>query len=197
MEIDMVHDVQNAYRKLLVCMSRPGNIESLGEESNKVHIDANIFNSTLVLMFILLDSEVSFKVVSKYEDKISKIVQSLTYSTPTNIEEADFIFLLEDQEENSLKQIITKSKIGDLINPHKSATIIVETSKIDYEKKLLLKGPGIKTETYIDLKLEQMCIEELCKKNIEFPMGIDMIFVDKNSNITCLPRTTKVLRKVN
>lgn len=193
----MVHDVQKSYRKLLTCMSRPGSIESLRDESNKSHIDIKIYDSTLVLMFILLDSEVSFKIVSQYEGEISKVVQQLTYSKSKNVEEADFVFILEDADKDMLGEGITYAKAGNLINPHESATVIIETNKISNERNFILKGPGIKDENYIDLQLNETWLEKLHKKNIEFPMGIDMIFTDKNSNITCLPRTTKVLRKVD
>jgi len=197
MEIDMVYDIQKAYRKLLVCMSRPGSIENLEEESEKIHIDINLFNSTLTLMFMLLDSEVSFKIVSKDEGKISKVVQQLTYAKSKNIEEADFIFILEDADKDMLGEVLIDAKVGDLVNPHKSATVIIETNKISNEKKFSLQGPGIKNENYIDLQLDKTWLDKFYEKNIEFPMGIDIIFTDKNSNITCLPRTTKILRKVN
>lgn len=197
MKIDMVHDIQTAYRKLLICMSRPGSIESIEEESEKIHIDIKFFNSTLVLMFMLLDSEVSFKIVSQDEDEISKFVRQLTYSKSKNIEEADFIFILENADKDMLEEVLIDAKAGDLINPHESATVIVETNRISDEKKFILKGPGIKDENHIDLQLDETWLEKLYKKNIEFPMGIDIIFTDKNSNITCLPRTTKVLRKVD
>ncbi len=197
MKIDMVHDIQTAYRKLLICMSRPGSIESIEEESEKLHIDIKFFNSTLVLMFMLLDSEVSFKIVSQDKDEISKFVRQLTYSKSKNIEEADFIFILENADKDMLEEVLTDAKAGNLINPHESATVIVETNRISDEKKFILKGPGIKDESHIDLQLDETWLEKLYKNNIEFPMGIDIIFTDKNSNITCLPRTTKVLRKVN
>jgi len=197
MEIDMVHDIQTAYRKLLICMSKPGNIESIAEESEKIHIDIKFFNSTLVLMFMLLDSEVSFKIVSQDEVEISKFVRQLTYSKSKNMEEADFIFILDNADKDMLGEVLTDAKAGNLINPHKSATVIVETNKISDEEKFLLKGPGIKDENHINLQLDENWLEKLYKKNIEFPMGLDIIFTDKNSNITCLPRTTKVLRKVN
>lgn len=197
MEIDMVHDTQAAYRKLLNCMSRPGIIESIEEESSKIHIDIKILNSTLVLMFILLDSEVSFKIVSEYEAEISKFVQQLTYAKPQSVEKADFIFVLKDSEKIMLEEALNYAKVGDLINPHKSATVIIETNKISDEKKFSLKGPGVKDENYIDVELDNIWVEKLHKKNIEFPMGIDIVFTDMNSNLTCLPRTTMVLRKVN
>lgn len=197
MEIHMVHDIQAAYRKLLNCMSRPGVIESIEDESSKIHIDIKVLNSTLVLMLILLDSEVSFKIVSKYETEISKFVQRLTYAKAESVEKADFIFVLKDSDNIMLEEALTYAKEGDLINPHKSATVVIETNKISNEKKFSLKGPGVKDENYIDVGLNEIWLEKLHEKNIEFPMGIDIVFTDVNSNLTCLPRTTRVLRKVN
>lgn len=197
MKLDMVHDTQKAYRKLLMCMANPGTIESVEEESSNININIKFFKSTLVLMFMLLDSEVSFKIVAENEAEISKLVQQLTYSRPKNIDEADFIFVLKDADKTMLEESLSYAKAGDLINPHKAASVIIETSRISDEKKFSLKGPGIKDENYIDVQLDEVWVEKLYEKNIEFPLGIDMIFTDEDSNITCLPRTTKVLRKVN
>lgn len=197
MEIDMVHDIQKAYRKLLTCISEPGVIKNIDEESKKIHMDIKFFNSTLVLMFMLLDSEVSFKIISKNENEVSSIVRQLTYSKPECIEKADFIFILEDADIIMLKEALACAKPGNLINPHRSATVIVETSKISNEKKFLLKGPGIKDKNYMDLQLNGVWLDSLHNKNVEFPMGIDMIFVDRYSNIICLPRTTEVTKKVD
>lgn len=192
----MVHDIQTAYRKLLNCISRPGIIESIEEESKKISIDTKFFKSTLVLMFMLLDSEVSFKVISEEEIEISKLVHQLTYAKNESIEKADFIFILEDFSKVILDEVLDKAKTGDLINPHKSATVIIETREISNDKNLLLTGPGIKNENYLDIEIEDIWIEKLREKNSEFPRGIDLVFTDSNSNLVCLPRTTSISRMV-
>ncbi|MTI65834.1 MAG: phosphonate C-P lyase system protein PhnH [Firmicutes bacterium] len=194
MKLDMVHDIQRTYRKVLNSMSRPGEIENIKNESQKVDIDTEFFNSTLVLMFMLLDAEVSFKIISNKEDEMTKFINQLTYAKSKELHEADFIFLLNDAKKEDIESTFKKAKVGDLINPNKSATIIVESEKITNEKDLTLKGPGIKEVNYVEVKLKGNWIEERNEKNIEYPLGIDVIFTDINSNIMCLPRTTQIFK---
>ena len=96
MKLDLVHDTQQAYRKLLKCMSRPGVIESLETQSEKVDFDINFYKGTLVSMFVLLDGEVTFNIVSKNREEVTSFVNQLTYAKATTLEKADFIFILND-----------------------------------------------------------------------------------------------------
>ena len=143
MKLDLVHDTQQAYRKLLRCMSRPGVIESIEVQSEKIDFDISFYKGTLVNMFVLLDGEVTFNIVSKNKEEVTKFVNQLTYARATTLEEADFIFILKDAVENSLGDAIKRSKPGTLIDPHTFATIIVEGEKLSYEKNYTLKGPAI------------------------------------------------------
>ena len=190
--LDLVHDIQTSYRKVLNCMSRPGSIENLACQIEKVDIDVDFSRSTLIMMYMLLDAEVSFKIVSHEEEKISKLVNQLTYGKYTSLEEADFIFIMKDADEDMVEQTFKAAKIGDLIDPHKSATIVVEAEEISGNKELMLTGPGIKKENYMQVKIKGDWLGEREKKNIEYPLGIDMILLDEESNVMCLPRTTQI-----
>ncbi len=190
--LDLVHDIQTSYRKVLNCMSRPGSIENLACQIEKVDIDVDFSRSTLIMMYMLLDAEVSFKIVSHEEEKISKLVNQLTYGKYTSLEEADFIFIMKDADEDMVGQAFKSAKIGDLIDPHKSATIVVEVEEISGNKELMLTGPGIKKENYMQVKIQGDWLGEREKKNIEYPLGIDMILLDEESNVMCLPRTTQI-----
>lgn len=190
--LDLIHDIQSSYRKVLACMSRPGIIKNIIEQSEKVNIDICFSKSMLILMYMLLDAEVSLKIVSHKEEDIARLVNQLTYVKCKSLEEADFIFVMGDADESMVEQAFRAAKVGSLIDPHKSATIVVEAEKISNNKELLLKGPGIYKENYVQVELEGNWVVEREKKNIEYPLGIDMILVDKNSNIMCLPRTTQI-----
>jgi alpha-D-ribose 1-methylphosphonate 5-triphosphate synthase subunit PhnH len=190
--LDLVHDIQTSYRKVLNCMSRPGSIENIAYQIEKVDINIDFSKSTLIMMYMLLDAEVSFKIVSPKEEKIGKLVNQLTYGKYKRLEEADFIFIMKDADQDMVEQAFKAAKIGDLIDPHKSATIVVEAEEINSNKELVLTGPGIKTENYIQVKVKGNWLGEREKKNIEYPLGIDMILLDEESNIMCLPRTTQI-----
>jgi len=194
MKLDLVHDIQKVYRKVINSMARPGLIENIGEQSGKVDIDTGFYNQTLVIMFMLLDAEVSFKIYSNQEEKITKFISQLTYAKSKSADEADFIFVLRDAGPKKLEEAFRKGKPGNLIDPHRSATIIVEVDKLSKDKDLVLKGPGIKDANYVKVDIEGDWIEERKKKNIEYPLGVDAIFIDRNSNIVAFPRTTQILR---
>jgi alpha-D-ribose 1-methylphosphonate 5-triphosphate synthase subunit PhnH len=192
MNLDLVHDTQKAYRKLLNCMSRPGVIGSIKEQSEKIDFDISFYKGTLVSMYVLLDGEVTFNIVSKNKEEITNFVNQITYAKATTLEEADFIFILNDAEENSLCEAYKRAKIGTLIDPHKSATLIVEAEKLSNENNYFLKGPGIEDLCNVNIITNGLFVEERKNKNIEYPLGVDTIFIDREAQIMCLPRTTKI-----
>lgn len=196
MVLDMVNDIQKSYRKVLNCMSRPGMIQSICEESANVNItDIFFYKSTFVMMLMLLDAEVSFKIVSKKEEEITNFIEQLTYARAANTEEADYIFVLSDAEPDNLSRSFRDAKPGILIAPHKSATIIVEAEDISNKPELELRGPGIEEANYAELKVRGSWIPERIEKNLEYPLGVDVIFTGRASNIMCLPRTTQILER--
>jgi alpha-D-ribose 1-methylphosphonate 5-triphosphate synthase subunit PhnH len=195
MKLDLVHDIQKSYRKVLNCMARPGVIESIKEVSEKVDMNIDFLKSTLVIMFMLLDAEVSFKIISKNERDLTNIVNQLTYAKASDAEAADFVFVLRDAAPEDIELAFRDAKLGDLIDPHKSATIIVEVDEVSNEKALALKGPGIEEINYVKITALGNWIEAREQKNIEYPLGVDTIFIDKGSNILCLPRTTQIFNK--
>lgn len=192
MKLDLVHDIQEAYRKVLNSMSRPGIIESLKNEEIKVDMDMDIYKSTFVIMLMLLDREVTFNIVSDNSSEISNLVSQMTYAKVKPIEEADYIFVIKDSCDETLGEICSKAKFGDLINPNNSSTIIAEFDCINNEGALQFAGPGIKevNKVYISGNKNWIKIREM--KNQEFPLGIDIICLDKNSSVLCIPRTTKI-----
>lgn len=192
MKFDYVHDIQQAYRKAIDCISKPGTINSLQEESQKLILPINCNKSILILMLMLLDTEVSFHILGKDGEKISKNISQLTYSPAVSLRDADFIYVLGDCQQEQLKRAIEICKIGDLVNPHLSATLIIEVEKVSNQKDLVLKGPGIKDEQYITVSIDKSWFKLRAQKNIEYPLGVDVYFVDQENNILALPRTTQI-----
>lgn len=194
MKLDLIHDMQQVYRKVLNAMARPGVIEDISEASQKIDLAWGIYKGTLALMYMLLDTEVSYKMISKEEKAITQLVNQLTYAKATTTEDADYIFILEDASKDQIEEALAKAKIGSLIDPHISATVLMESPAIANEKKLLLKGPGIEKEHYLEVQIKGDWVDWRENKNKEYPLGIDMIFVDSKSHIACLPRTTQILK---
>lgn len=199
MQLDMIHDIQSTYRKVLNTMSRPGIIENLCTEALKVDINVTCYNSTFLVMIMLLDREVSFNIVSKNSESLSNLISQMTYAEAKPVEEADYIFVLRDECDQCLGEVIQNAKIGDLIDPNKSASIIAEfdnfngfDEKTEDNLKLLFKGPGIKEVQEVNISGNTHWINKRREKNEEYPLGIDLICIDKNENVLSIPRTTHI-----
>jgi alpha-D-ribose 1-methylphosphonate 5-triphosphate synthase subunit PhnH len=194
--LDIVHDLQSVYRKLVDSTSRPGLISDLRKEAALVEVEdqKGCSASLLLLALALFDQEVSFKVFSTQADTVSKTINQLTYAKSTDTKKADFLLILQDAEKGSLEEAIINAKPGTLKNPHTSAVIFVEAESVTSGEALLLKGPGIHTTELVHLDINENWLESRQEKNKEYPLGIDLIFIDRNHQLLSLPRTTQITR---
>lgn len=196
MKLDLVHDIQAAYRQTLDSMSRPGLIRNIHKQADKVNMEISCFDSTLVLALMLFDTEVKFKVCSEREAEMAKLINQLTYAKATDVESADYILILNDAKPEDLEKAFRMAYSGDLLDPHQAATIILEADSVSNDRALTLTGPGIEKECYIDVKTTDRWVDLWAEKNSEYPLGIDLIFTDREDNILCLPRTTQISKQV-
>jgi alpha-D-ribose 1-methylphosphonate 5-triphosphate synthase subunit PhnH len=196
LELDIVHDLQSVYRKMVDSMSRPGHISDLKKEAALVDTEdiKGCSASFLLLALTLFDQEVSFKVFSPQAGMVTQTINQLTYAKLSETKDADFLLILQDAEKGSLEEAIINAKPGTLKNPHTSATIIVEVDSVTSGKTLLLKGPGIHTTELVHLDINENWLESRQEKNKEYPLGVDLIFIDQNHQLLSLPRTTQVTR---
>jgi alpha-D-ribose 1-methylphosphonate 5-triphosphate synthase subunit PhnH len=192
MNLDIVHDIQTVYRKLVTATSRPGTLVVLEREAKTLDVQMECLSSTILLARTVLDPEVTFKVIAKEEEAVSRMINQLTYSRPADLQEADFIFILHDASDEQMKEAMTKAKVGNLLNPHESAMIILEVPDVTKGDSMILSGPGIQEESFISLPNVSSWLGVRNEKNMEFPLGIDMYFVDQQDRLIALPRTTQI-----
>lgn len=197
MMLDMVHDIQTAYRKLIDSMSKPGTISDLSEEAGKLEQLEGFLPATYIAARMLLDTEVTFKVVSKREKEMALVLSQSTYAKEVELEEADFIFILSDAEPSDVIGALQTAKIGELQDPHNSATIIIETAGLSggTGTNLLLSGPGIQTTAKAEIQVTYEWMAIRAERNTEFPLGLDLIFTDSFHRMLALPRTTQVMKE--
>ncbi len=190
--IDLVHDVGEGYRQLVNANSYPGRVYDVSRQADKA-IETNLFyKATQLLIFMLLDSEVSFAVVGEKSKEAAALISKYTFSKETELDQADFIFILNPASEDAYERAIVNAKAGTLIDPHHAATLIVETASVSAGLPYRLRGPGIPGEKDINMAAYFSWEALRAKKNAEYPLGIEMYFVDTQSNIMALPRTTIV-----
>jgi alpha-D-ribose 1-methylphosphonate 5-triphosphate synthase subunit PhnH len=197
--VDIVHDSQKNYRQLLKAMSEPGTVFSLDEELIKVlpqDIQTSLFQTTWAVMQTVLDSDCRVFLSPLLKELI--VTQSLSFYTDCEITEdiagADFVFI-----DISEIDLVEDCHVGTLEEPHKSATVVVQTSLINSDitetssqSYLKLSGPGI--ESYRLLNIENLSNDgvQIIKNNHQcYPCGLDFVFCSPVH--TCaLPRTTVV-----
>lgn len=189
MSLDLVYDIQAVYRKVLNAMARPGKIENVSDQCDKIEYDFNCYKSTNIVLLTLLDAEVSFCFDDNKSFDDVEMINQMTYSKAKPANEADFIIITKDCDDTC--GIMNKAKIGELKNPNKSATVIIEVDEMNNYEGIVLTGPGIKSTQKIKISNYDLWKEIRQKKNKEFPLGIDIILTDEKGNIACIPRTTK------
>lgn len=194
MKFDFVFDVQSAFRKLLHAFSYPGEIVSLEEEASHIDQTMNCFDATQILMYMLLDTETNFYTLANDAGMTQQRFSQLTYSPISDVEHAHFIFVLQSRLQE-FADVLKEANCGSLLDPQNGATLIVECEELTARKGYTLKGPGIKEETTIDIKgVEEdwLDIRNTCCG--EYPLGVDIIFIDRQHQCAVVPRTTRITR---
>jgi alpha-D-ribose 1-methylphosphonate 5-triphosphate synthase subunit PhnH len=192
MKLDLVHDLQSVYRKLVEATSMPGTVVNLAKEAALLDVQKDCLSGTILFALTLLDPEVTFKVIGKQEEVVSRRINQLTYSKSVHVAEADYIFILQDASIEEMDTAINQAKVGNLLNPHEAPTIILEVANATKGEPIKLSGPGIQGDTLINLQHVSNWMGVRKEKNIEFPLGIDMYFVDKQHHLLAIPRTTQI-----
>lgn len=187
-----MHDLQSAYRKLLHAMSRPGIVTRLDTEIAKLERTGLCYPGTQLMALLLLDTEVSFCVVSRQAPELARRFSQLTYAKAANCGEADYIFVLADALGTALEDAVTAAKSGHLINPALAATVVIEAQKITPGQGLALRGPGILGVHQVDIKTDGEWLDQRAQQVREYPLGIDLIFLDPSGRLVCIPRTTAI-----
>lgn len=195
MNLDLVHDLQDIYRKILKTMSRPGKIENIAAVGQKVNIKIAAGKELTALLLTLLDAEVSFCFAAQADQGAAEKINQLTYALQAQPDQADYIVVSRNANNQELLQALAVAKTGSLLNPHASATVIVEVQRLSNEQQLCLSGPGIKEWAILSVDTDYDWLAAREQKVAEFPLGIDMILVDVQGNIACLPRTTRIMRQ--
>lgn len=184
----MIHETQQVFRTLVHLNSYVGERGRLSD----IHTTGPIDSGVYLLAATLLDQEVSFSTLGMAATQEAYIHQEFR-SYPASVSEADFIFVgktILDEEIIELKN----AKIGDLIDPQKSATIIIELKSLSTESiHYQIEGPGINETRTIELPEQLTELLRIRKKlNQEYPLGVDLILIDEQLEILCIPRTTLI-----
>lgn len=137
----------------------------------------------LAFASVLLYSEVSFFYTGNQDMSLIEAITNTNIETNDN---ADYIF-----SDTINSALVKESKKGNHINPDDSA-ILFFTCKDFNQTKVVLKGPGIDKEKEIYLPCDKEFIDVFMLKNSEYPLGVEVYFINEKNEILALSRTTKV-----
>lgn len=180
----MVHNTQKHYRELVDLFSRPGEVRI---STFDIPNFTNFSDAVLATVLTLFDNEITFYT---QDQKDAGEFQTLTGGQcVTNPTDAGYIVV---KAHALMEDLLKMLKVGTLGSPEKSATLIVEVDSIGEGQKFSLKGPGIKTVNEIEMTLDPKWMEMRTTLCSEFPLGIDLILIDRHNQLTVIPRTTKV-----
>lgn len=192
MVIDVVHDTQEVFRTILHCMSRPGTIKNIEEIGEQLGQREDCRDSIFLSAMTLLDAEVSFHIVGVNTVPLEAYLSAHTLSKVAELQAADYLFIMNNASALDISEAFRRARKGTLTNPQQSATIIIETEKLSNEPGLTLQGPGIATTKNVQIAASEAWMVERANANQEYPLGVDMIIIDYQSNMMCLPRTTMI-----
>jgi alpha-D-ribose 1-methylphosphonate 5-triphosphate synthase subunit PhnH len=174
----IIHD-HRTFRVILQGMSHPGKVYSLPDVLKEGVID---------LLGCLIDNEVSFAVI---DDKdMEKALSLQTGSRPVSPEDADYILVANGTTGNRL----TGCKRGSLEYPDTGATVVYLVEELSQrDDGIILSGPGVNRSISLHVKGLDISEFHLLKKiNSEFPLGVDVLFLDRSGRIACIPRSSQI-----
>lgn len=196
MAVDVVHDTQTVFRRLIDSMARPGKVSSVAKVMPHIDHSLDCYGSTFLVALTVLDSEVGFHVLTKDEDdSTSALISRLTLAKQAAVHEADFIIVPATCTEQDLLETLNQVKNGTLLDPNASATIILECPSFLEGTKWMLTGPGIQTSSLLTFGFSSEVNAARQERNHEYPLGIDLILTEASGKLACIPRTT-VMKEV-
>lgn len=179
-------DNHKCFRLLLQSMSRPGQIYQLPDAT-----EAALETTAFRLLDTVLDQQASCCLLAK-NNELEKQLKFRTGVSFTAAEKADFLLALSGDSDGK----ILTAKRGRLDFPDEGATILFGVNRLSTGTEatgVCLTGPGIKDN--IHPKIDGLATQELDRlkeANAEYPLGIDCIFIDRNGQLMCIPRSTRI-----
>lgn len=204
MKLDPVHDLQKTFREVVRLFTYPGRTANLSDIAGLIE-PVPAFNPVMMLLgMVLLDGEVTFHFASDGTDGLTgnptlspdaRLISELTYSRSTLPDSADFLFITRSAEDPL--SVLRSVPVGTLVDPHRGATAILEVDRLGREgepvgSSLTLSGPGIRDSRTISGIWGCDWVTARNEACTEYPLGIDILCVDKAGEVMAIPRTTRI-----
>lgn len=186
-----IFDAQRHFRSIMDSMARPGKTNTLSEPD--ISTPEGLNKASALVGFALLNPDVTF-FSGTYPETVKEYFYTNTSSLGADAATADFIFI--NGKHNTAA--IEEAKEGIDTYPETSAFIVIDTENISTTPlknsiAITLTGPGIETKSVFYIKGISSALVDIIKvKNMEYPLGIETIFTDKEGCIVCIPRSSHI-----
>lgn len=190
---DVVRHSQQVFRLILDGMARPGKVAALPQLALKR--PAPWSEGVASVALTMLDQEVTFAALGEGADQLVEYVRLNTMAKTGDLPTAEFVFASGGFP--GLADVIRQLNVGSLEQPHRGATLVLDVSALSAAPapgalRLTLSGPGIFVSRA--LWVAGLPVEAIAARNevtASFPLGFEMILVDPDGQVVCLPRTTR------
>lgn len=188
--MEMMMQRQKVFRVLLDALSHPGTLFSFQAEKQ---YPKELYNQTMAITHCVLDGEITYCALA-VSDMTKQEIEIYTLSNEGPLAVADFVIASANVSGEVLNEAIQKMKKGDLMNPHDSATLILEVKKLDHSGMVRMSGPGIRSEQMLGIVGHHDWIDYRNEAVSEFPLGVDVFLIDEHGSVVGIPRTTRLER---
>lgn len=139
----------------------------------------------------LMDQEVGLAVIGRnVKSRMIKEIKLATGCFCTSVQKADFIIVTGGSSDGALAD----APRGSLEYPDQGATVIYPVQRLGFGNlSLVMRGPGIRDT--VKTEMEGILTQEIklaAGINSEFPLGLELIFIDDRS-IMAIPRSAEFL----
>jgi alpha-D-ribose 1-methylphosphonate 5-triphosphate synthase subunit PhnH len=180
---DPVHDTQAVHRALVRAFSFPGTPVSIEAPASRC-AELRVPPALEAVARTLLDPETSYSHPLPY---LTELTGARRRSDP----DAAFLFLSE-WDEGAWAQAFDRGFRGTLADPHRGSTVVAWTPVLLPTTPWTASGPGLERPTGLALP-GGAWVEARNRACVEFPLGVDLIWVRGDATLVALPRTTRLV----
>lgn len=192
---DPVRASQHIFRVVLDALANPGTAQP-GIVHPRLGPDASIPNPYLAsVLLTLVDHEVSLHVAPGPDSAaLADLIARRTRTALADAGSAAFVAARTGSLPSDLPERLQR---GSLEYPDDGATLLVDVPSLDQaaagDLELTLTGPGIRSVQRLRLSgLDAPFFHSRNRAVAHYPMGIDLLLIDRAGRIVGLPRTTEL-----
>lgn len=183
---EAVHHAQASFRAILHAFSRPGEIVAMPPI---FHAPLPMGQSMLSAALCLLDGEISAWLDPAFRTKDIQDLLRLRAGVCVSSHPANVDFALVGDANNMPD--LDRFRAGTLLEPNRSATLLIQLSSLVGGLPVSLSGPGIETTVSVSpTGLPSWFWSSWDANTAQFPVGVDVILADGHG-VLALPRSAR------